>query len=174
MGKQSVKHTLTVALMLCLGCSVLVSAAAIGLKPRQEANRLLDRNKNILGAAGMLQPGQSRADIDRLFAEFEVRLVNLDTGRYATEDELKSAGIDPRTYDQRKAARDPALSVSIKGDDLSRRLTPVKSARSESTGSLLLAHSAKTSSRWLSSDVHFAASTNVSTTFCTLPGCSFS
>lgn len=117
MGKQSAKQTLTVALMLCLGCSVLVSTAAIGLKPRQEANRLFDRNKNILGAAGMLQPGQSRADIDRLFAEFEVRLVNLDTGRYATENELKSAGIDPRTYDQRKAARDPAMSVSIKGDD---------------------------------------------------------
>lgn len=117
MGKQSAKQTLTVALVLCLGCSVLVSTAAVGLKPMQEANRLLDRNKNILGAAGLLAPGQSRAEIDRLFAEFQVRLVNLETGRYATDDELKAAGIDPRSYDQRKAARDPALSVSMKGDD---------------------------------------------------------
>lgn len=117
MAKQSAKQTLTVALVLCLGCSVLVSTAAVGLKPMQEANRLLDRNKNILGAAGLLQPGQSRADIDRLFAEFEVRMVNLESGRYATDDELRSAGIDARTYDQRKSARDPALSVSMKGND---------------------------------------------------------
>lgn len=117
MGKQSAKQTLAVALVLCLTCSVLVSTAAVGLKPMQEANRLLDRNKNILGAAGLLQPGQSRADIDRLFAEFQIRLVNLETGRFATEDELKAAGVDPRTYDQRKASRDPALSVSMKGDD---------------------------------------------------------
>lgn len=117
MGKQSAKQTLAVALVLCLTCSVLVSTAAVGLKPMQEANRLLDRNKNILGAAGLLQPGQSRADIDRLFAEFQIRLVNLETGRFATEDELSSAGIDPRTYDQRQASRNPALSVSMKGDD---------------------------------------------------------
>lgn len=117
MAKQTAKKTLTVALLLCLGCSVLVSAAAIGLKPMQDANRLLDRNKNILAAAGFLQPGQSRADIDRLFAEFEVRLVDLDTGRYASDTELAAAGIDASSYDQRKAARDPALSVSMRGDD---------------------------------------------------------
>lgn len=117
MAKQTAKQTLTVALLLCLGCSVLVSTAAIGLKPLQDANRLLDRNKNILAAAGFLQPGQSRADIDRLFAEFEVRLVNLDTGRYASDAELAAAGIDSRSYDQRSAARDPALSVSMRGDD---------------------------------------------------------
>ncbi|MEZ5643975.1 MAG: Na(+)-translocating NADH-quinone reductase subunit C [Burkholderiaceae bacterium] len=117
MGKQSAKQTLIVALVLCLGCSILVSTAAVGLKPMQEANRLLDRNRNILAAAGLSAPGQSRAEVARLFGEFEVRLVNLETGRYATDDELKTSGIDPRSYDQRKAARDPALSVSMKGDD---------------------------------------------------------
>ena len=115
--QDSIKKTLTVALVLCLVCSVMVSVAAVGLKPMQDANKLLDRNRNVLSAAGLLQPGQSRADIQRLFEQFELRLVNVAEGRFATDDELRQAGIDPRTYEARSAARDPALSRSLRGDD---------------------------------------------------------
>ncbi|TNF62065.1 MAG: Na(+)-translocating NADH-quinone reductase subunit C [Burkholderiales bacterium] len=115
--QDSTKKTLTVALVLCLVCSVMVSVAAVGLKPMQDANKALDRNKNVLSAAGLLQPGQGRADIQRLFDQFELRLVNLPEGRFATDDELREAGIDPRNYNDRAASRNPALSRSLRGDD---------------------------------------------------------
>jgi Na+-transporting NADH:ubiquinone oxidoreductase subunit C len=114
---DSVKKTLTVALVLCLVCSVLVSVAAVGLKPMQDANKALDRNKNVLSAAGLLKPGQSRDEIQRLFDQFELRLVNLAEGRFATDEELRQAGIDPRNYNDRAASRVPALSRSLRGND---------------------------------------------------------
>ena len=46
--KESVARTLTVALLVCLVCSVVVSAAAVALKPVQTTNRLQDKQRNIL------------------------------------------------------------------------------------------------------------------------------
>ena len=51
--RDSIKNILIVALSVCFVCSVVVSATAVVLKPQQEANRALDRNKNILIAAGL-------------------------------------------------------------------------------------------------------------------------
>lgn len=115
--QDSTKKTLTVALTLCLVCSVLVSVAAVGLKPLQDANKALDRNKNVLAAAGLLKPEQSREEIQQLFEEFDLRLVNLSEGRFATEEELQQAGIDPSNYNDRTASRDPEISRSLRGND---------------------------------------------------------
>ena len=46
-----------VAFSLCLVCSLVVSTAAVYLKPLQEANKALDRKKNILNVAGLLEAG---------------------------------------------------------------------------------------------------------------------
>jgi len=99
--------TLVVAFVLCLVCSILVSTAAVALKPLQEANKALDRKRNILEIAGMMQPG---ASIDELFSGIEQRVVDLQTGRFADD-------MDPAKYDQRKAAKDPAVSVALSRDD---------------------------------------------------------
>lgn len=53
-AKNSNVSTLATALILCLVCSVMVSAVAVGLKAQQKANATLDLNKNILVAAGKL------------------------------------------------------------------------------------------------------------------------
>lgn len=117
LSKESVK-TLLVALVLCLVCSVLVSAFAVALKPVQTKNKLLDRNKNILAAAGLFEEGKlTNRQIDELFNSFTVKLVNLETGKYATEDELAKDGIKVETYEQRAAAKNPKLSKSLYGDD---------------------------------------------------------
>ena len=50
--RDSVMGTFIVAMILCVVCSVLVSTAAVSLKPIQEKNKALDRKKNILIAAG--------------------------------------------------------------------------------------------------------------------------
>jgi Na+-transporting NADH:ubiquinone oxidoreductase subunit C len=105
-SKDSVKQTLIVATALCLVCSVLVSGAAVMLKPTQEYNRALDRKRNILQAAGLMQPG---GDVDALFEQIEPRVVDLASGRFAEVS-------DAAAFDQRKASRDPIQSDVLAPD----------------------------------------------------------
>ena len=68
---NSVQNTLKVALGLCVVCSIVISTAAVVLKPMQTANQILDRNKNILIAAGLFDPvTNTNADVSTMFAEF--------------------------------------------------------------------------------------------------------
>ena len=99
-SNDSIKKTLIVAFSLCIVCSVIVSTAAVMLKPAQEVNKTLDRKRNILAAAGMLQEGES---IEEQFAQVTPRVVDLRTGNF-TDD------VDPASYDQRSAAKDPQAS----------------------------------------------------------------
>jgi Na+-transporting NADH:ubiquinone oxidoreductase subunit C len=106
-SKDSTKKTITVAFLLCLVCSVVVSGAAVILKPKQVANKALDKKTNILAAAGMDTEG---ADINELFSQFTVKVVDLDKGQYNTT-------IDPASFDQRKSAKQPKLSDELSDDD---------------------------------------------------------
>lgn len=117
MFNKEALNTLFVALVLCLVCSVLVSTVAVGLKQRQDNNKLLDRNKNILAAAGLYKEGKNTsADIETLFKQFSIKLVDIESGKYATAAELKAQGINPETYDQNVAAKDPKLSKKMLDD----------------------------------------------------------
>lgn len=114
-NKDSNVRTIIVAFALCLVCSILVSAVAVGLKPQQQANQALDRNKNILMAADMLPEDSS--SVNQVFGTFEVKLVNLETGKFATDDELKAVGItDVNSYDSNVASKDPNLSTALVND----------------------------------------------------------
>ncbi|WP_152976282.1 Na(+)-translocating NADH-quinone reductase subunit C [Methyloglobulus morosus] len=107
LGNDSLEKTIAIAVALCLVCSVLVSFGAVALKPLQVYNKNLDMKKNILEVAGLMEEGM---DIDAAFAErIEPKVVNLETGEY---DESVNAD----EYDQRKAAKDPKLSVAIPKD----------------------------------------------------------
>ena len=94
--------TIIVAVLLCLVCSILVSTSAVMFKPQQLANKATDIKKNILAVTGLLS---EQGDIDTLFEQFEVKIVDLETGNYAD--------IDPSTYDQYKAAGDPDQSIAL-------------------------------------------------------------
>jgi Na+-transporting NADH:ubiquinone oxidoreductase subunit C len=102
-NNDTIQKTLTVALALCIVCSVIVSGAAVILKPLQIANVQLDMKRNILGAAGMLDED---VDIDEQFAQITPRLIDLRSGRFSEE-------IEAEGYDQIKAAKDPALSEEL-------------------------------------------------------------
>lgn len=113
-NKDSVAGTLKVALLLCVVCSIVISSAAVILKPYQEANKILDRNKNILAAAGMFNPQtNSDGDVASLFAQFTPRIVNLDSGEFLSASEMTDLGIDPASYDQRAVLTDPQFSDAI-------------------------------------------------------------
>ena len=99
--------TLVVALALCIVCSVIVSAAVVILKPIQEVNKTLDRKRNILAAAGMLQKNATAEDINQQFSDINTRVVDLNTGRFADN------AVDLARYDPLKAAKDPDLSEAL-------------------------------------------------------------
>lgn len=101
------KKTLFIAILLCLICSVLVSTAAVSLKPLQTNNKKTDIKRNILAVTGL---DSEADDIDALFNRFQVKLVDLDSGQYAETD------IDPVSYDQYKAAKDPQMSIKLTED----------------------------------------------------------
>ncbi|MDC0000334.1 Na(+)-translocating NADH-quinone reductase subunit C [Porticoccaceae bacterium] len=103
MGNDSISKTFGVALALCIICAVVVSSAAVILRPTQEINKLIDLKTNILASAGLLQEGVS---IETQFEQITARVVDLSTGRFTD-------AIDAATYDQRKASKDPALSTAL-------------------------------------------------------------
>jgi len=94
--------TIIVAALLCLVCSVLVSTSAVMFKPLQLANKEADIKKNILAVTGLLS---EEADVNAVFEQFEVKIVDLETGQYSD--------IDHATYDQYKAAGDPDTSIKL-------------------------------------------------------------
>ncbi|MEM7026631.1 MAG: Na(+)-translocating NADH-quinone reductase subunit C [Pseudomonadota bacterium] len=104
---DSTQKTLLVAIFLCLVCSIIVSAAAVGLKPIQEKNKTADIKKNILDVAGLLQ---ENTDIDAEFKNIEPRIVDIETGNFSDD-------VDVQVYNQRKAAKDPVLSQSLTADE---------------------------------------------------------
>lgn len=129
MKRDSLGRTIGVALVLCIVCSLLVSVAAVGLRRRQNANKELERKKNILIAAGLYSEtdgqvvidGKLRTDVNvrDLFEKsdqrpwVETEIVNLDTGKaVSTETQQLIAKRFGKPYlekyDQRKAASDPS------------------------------------------------------------------
>jgi Na+-transporting NADH:ubiquinone oxidoreductase subunit C len=112
--KDSMKNILVVALSVCFVCAIIVSVAAVSLKPQRLANKELDRNKNILIAAGLyVEDVTEDSEIDGLFENFEIRIVDFDEKKFLSADEADSAGFDIAKYDQRKAAKDPSLSRGL-------------------------------------------------------------
>jgi len=126
-SNDRISKILTVAFALCIVCSVIVSTAAVMLKPAQEANQALDRKRNILAAAGMLEDGKS---IEEQFAQISARIVDLRTGKFSDE-------VDAEGYDQRAASKDPSLSDRLSGDE-----DPAKILRREHFATVYLAKDA--------------------------------
>lgn len=110
------------AAVVCLVCSIVVSTSAVALRPRQIQNKELDRQKQVLSVAGLIETGQAAdaAQIQGLFDESIVaRAVDLETGVY---DE----SVNPASYDQRKATKDPALSRAAEANAAGIQRLPLK------------------------------------------------
>jgi Na+-transporting NADH:ubiquinone oxidoreductase subunit C len=106
MAQHSTGYIFGFATAVCLVCSIIVSGAAVSLKPLQEENKLLDKQKKVLIVAGLMREGEelSKEEIGKRFSEnIEAKVVDIATGSYAD-------GVDAATFDQRKASADPTLS----------------------------------------------------------------
>ena len=99
--KNSIGNVFRVAVGVCLVCAVIVSTAAVTLRPLQEENRAAFRQLNVLQAAGIYQPGMNVA---AAFERIERRIVEFDTGEYVDP---------PGGFDPVRAVRDPAQSRAL-------------------------------------------------------------
>jgi Na+-transporting NADH:ubiquinone oxidoreductase subunit C len=108
MNNQSALKAVLVVFAVALVCSILVSAAAITLKPIQERNQLLDRSRHIVTLTGLVPENSALTDDEILDAveQLDIRAVELDTGEFAAQ-------IEPLEFDQRAAAQDAELGTDI-------------------------------------------------------------
>ncbi len=103
---DTIGKTLTVVVALCLVCSALVSGAAVGLKPRQQEQKLLDKQRAILDVAGLLQPEITTQEIQQRFiARVTPRLLELNSGDFSVRD--------PAQFDHAQALRDVTMSIAL-------------------------------------------------------------
>jgi Na+-transporting NADH:ubiquinone oxidoreductase subunit C len=101
-SNESIGKTFGVVIGLCLVCAIIVATAAVQLRPLQVENKLVDAQKNILVATGLL----SGTNVKELFTKHvQERLVDLDTGEFVDQD--------PAKYDYRKAMKDAKLSDAL-------------------------------------------------------------
>jgi Na+-transporting NADH:ubiquinone oxidoreductase subunit C len=109
MPVDGIVKTVIVATALCFVCSMVVSFAAVNLKSIQEVNKSIDKQKNILQVAGVYHEG---IDVNKTFSSFQPLVVDLNSGKFTDK-------FDPSIFDDKKAAQDPLLSVSLENDPAS-------------------------------------------------------
>ncbi|TWT98100.1 Na(+)-translocating NADH-quinone reductase subunit C [Botrimarina colliarenosi] len=109
--RETAPGAFLVAAVLCIVCSVLVAGAAVILKPAQEANKLVFKQKNALMAAGLVEGDASPDAVKKVFADsVEKQLVDISTGEVVTADDVKFKIDD---YDPSQAAKDPKLGEPV-------------------------------------------------------------
>lgn len=101
--QYSMKYIFVFAAVLCFVCSVLISSANVGLRERQEINKVLDKQKSVLQAAWLLKPGEKagRERVEELFKNVRPLVLDLATGKVLTD-------VDPAAFDEEGAPSVPA------------------------------------------------------------------
>jgi len=104
--KETLGRTVGIVVAVCLACSIVVSTAAVGLRTQQNANAKLDKQTNVLEAAGLLD--NAGGDISGTYEKFvEERYVDLETGEYVDM---------PADFDMFKYAKKDEYQVRPKPD----------------------------------------------------------
>lgn len=103
--QHSTLYTLLFAAAVCVVAGVLVSTSAVTLADRQIMNAEVEKQKNVLLAAGLIKADDkvTHTEIHERFQAVEPVVVDLETDE-PVED------VDVSTYDQHAALKDPTLS----------------------------------------------------------------
>jgi Na+-transporting NADH:ubiquinone oxidoreductase subunit C len=107
-NKETFGGTVVFVFIICLVCAALVSISAVGLKPLQQANKLLDKQTKILEASGLLE--KAGTDIVGTYGKFvEAKMIDLKSGEIIEGD--------TDMFDERSDSRDASKS-SIPENDI--------------------------------------------------------
>ena len=110
MANENTRKVISVALSVCLVCSVLVSTAAVLLREKQEENRRLERVKNILEAAGLWEQD---IDADALYkTRIRSEIVELKSGELLDAEDIGSR-FDPEAFSVKAVTKDPSFSRDL-------------------------------------------------------------
>ncbi|MEZ6042817.1 MAG: Na(+)-translocating NADH-quinone reductase subunit C [Planctomycetaceae bacterium] len=110
MQRDSIQNTFRMAILLCLVCSVMVSATAVGLRSTQQAKKEEFRQQNILKAAGLWEEG---ADAKALFNQYiTAEVLDFEEGRTTERYEPDAKELDPKL-----STRDSSMSKPIDGSE---------------------------------------------------------
>ena len=130
MRRESFAYTMLVAAGVCVVCSLVVSTAAVTLRPIQQRNAQLELERYILVAAGILKP-EEEGDIESLFQQIETRWVDLESGEFVAkgdrgaEDRLGDTGAYESSQTQEPARLQEVYLVRREGE-LQRLILPVR------------------------------------------------
>ncbi len=114
--RDSIARTIATAVVICAVCSIIVSVAAVALRPLQEENRRIDVQRNILSAAQLLPKDRvDAATVTQRFESVQLRLVDLRSGHFLSAEEAALAlnGTSLQDYNPLVALRDLALSTTV-------------------------------------------------------------
>jgi len=108
MNNDSTLKALLVVTLTALVCSVVVTTTAVTLQPIQRAYQDLERNRVLVGIAGLAEGTAELSDrqVVSLFQELEARVVDLDAGTFVEN-------VSADDIDSLDAAADPERSIEI-------------------------------------------------------------
>lgn len=108
-------RSLIFATVLCLTCSLLLTAASSGLKQMQQRNIALDKQKNILKSVGL-------ADEDRRYSYDDIQTLYTDN--------VKSLWVDPSgriLSEAEQGEKNLPIFLYMKDDDIAAYILPINS-----------------------------------------------
>jgi len=111
-NNESPQKALLMVFSIALVCSILVSVAAVSLRPIQIRNQLIEKSRNIVALSGLVDPGEDLSTDEILIAvtQLDARVIDIDTGEF--EDSL-----DANEFDPRAAVHDAELGTAIPDDE---------------------------------------------------------
>ena len=104
--ERSTGYIIGFAVAVCLVCSVFVASSAVILKPRQEQNKVVDKQLKVLRLVGLVddRAHPTPDQVQKIFDQnIKARIVN-------TKDGSDAADVDPKTFDQKREANDHGTS----------------------------------------------------------------
>jgi hypothetical protein len=109
MNTSSNGYVLGFAVTVCVTISAMLAATATSLGPMQQEAAELDRQKNVMMAAGLLQAGETKpqAELRKLYDE-RIKEVVVDTESGKVLDGKAAGDADKLNKEGASAARDPA------------------------------------------------------------------
>lgn len=108
--RDSIQHTFKVAVLLCLGCSVIVSSLAVGLRGIQQQQKEVFRQQNILTAAGVWsKDNNTKTEAEAIYKrDITSVFIDLETNKVTSRFTEGAAELDPKA-----AARDPDMHTLV-------------------------------------------------------------